>query len=208
MDGDVFQFSLLGEQGSSGYTYTAIYQDQSGSLLGVGDWAAAAQELYATWADIFAPALSSNVNLWGSRLEVLVGPSIGAVASYEAPTGVPGLMAAPFQVPEVTICLRRKVAKAGRQYRGRLFFGPITNGLLLGPALGLVDRTNADLQAVRDLLKTPQDLISGNAAHVVPILFTHTTPEGPGPRVNGAVQIVEIAPYTSHHKSRRTRERV
>jgi len=132
------------------------------------------------------------------RFACVGGTHVGEVGFVEVTSGVTGALASSDMLPlEICISLKRNTGHSSRRDRGRVFFGPVSASLRDAGNSDKVDRTNTDLQALRDKLKAT---LTVGGATLQPVILAAN-----GSYSGRTIVNVSIGEIFTHHKSRRLR---
>lgn len=149
--GDVFRLSLLGNDGFRSIVNTFHYADDSGGSVHINadafcsDW-------WTTWSAPLLAAAVNSVNFTAVNVQCILGPNLGDIGVYGMNAGNTGTYGAPDVIPEICIAITRKITKAGRKNRGRIFWGPLNSGHFSSVPNGEVNTGDASLTSISTIL--------------------------------------------------------
>lgn len=197
--GDVIRLTLNASDGLRYLDYTFHYaQDAAGSA--VPDVNQFCQDWWTAWmADLQAGAALTTAFLTVSG-QIIIGPNAGVVGITANPAGALGTFGNADIPREICIAITRKIVKAGRKYRGRLFWGPTCSGMFTNVAAGEVDVASAPLVALGNVVTSA--VTSGGVgwdpvlvhASGKPVVYTRTP---------GIITESVVSAGACHRKSRR-----
>jgi hypothetical protein len=177
--GDIFRITLASISGYGQYANTWHLADDSGGSHHI-DPVAAAEDWWSDNATRLTAAAVESIRFISVTCQCIAGGNIGDIGVYTPTAGNDGTFGAPNMPPEITISVTRKIPKAGRKYRGRIFWGPTSAGMYVTPSLGSVDVGNAALLALCDINTSSQTLDTVSLDPVLvhgsgkPVVYTRT----------------------------------
>lgn len=198
-NGDVFRVGLTSNDGVRQYYNTFHYADDSGGSVHF-DCNLFASDWWTAWTPNLLPAAVTDINFTLVTVQCLIGPNAGDVGEYGINAGNTGTFAAPDLPPELCIAITRKVPKAGRKYRGRMFWGPLASSMFTIVERGEVNTGLGALTALTGILSSS---FTTQTVGLDPVLV-HASPKPVVyTRTPGIITVSVISPISVHRKKRR-----
>lgn len=196
-EGDIFRASIImrGDDSTSYVNDFGFADKASGST--VIDTGTAAGDFQTLVQAKYAAVLPSDVQIVRYRFACVSGPHAGDVGYVDVSPPVAGSATALNRMPnEIAVSLKRGTGRTGRDHRGRIFFGPVSQDIQAD--INTVDTANADLIAVANLLKAN---FTTQTRTLTPVLV-----KANGTTNGYTIQRAAIATTFVHRRSRRPRE--
>lgn len=197
-EGETFKATVIGRlQDGTAVCFDFGYVDLT-SGTGHIDTGTAAGDFQTLVQAKLAAVLPDIFTFQRYRFACVGGAAKGEIGYVDVSPIVNGSLLGDGHLPnEIAISVKRSTGHSSRSDRGRIFLGPVAQGLLDADHLNSPDLTNSDLLAVKDLLKA--NLITGTRTLRPVILNAAGTYSG------RTVSMTSIGSIFVHRRTRRPR---